>query len=92
MTSIRNNSGTDFSLLLHNFLFDHKNEFDTTIVIPSSNHLNKEIVDEIEKYAVEVGIRNIIRGGLRTIPTDVVRERVLQYNSFFSEILERFMD
>ena len=72
-----------FSLLLQNFLFDHKNEFDTTIVIPSSNRLNKEIIDEIEKYAVEVGIKNIIRGGLRTIPTDVVRERVLQHNSFF---------
>ena len=72
-----------FSLLLQNFLFDHKDEFDTTIVIPSSNRLNKEIVDEIEKYAVEVGIKNIIRGGLRTIPTDVVRERVLQHNSFF---------
>ena len=72
-----------FSLLLHTFLFDHKDEFDTTIVIPSSNRLNKEIVDEIEKYAVEVGIRNIIHGGLRTIPTDVVRERVLQHNSFF---------
>ena len=72
-----------FSLLLHKFLSDHKNNFETTIVIPSSNKLNRYFSEEVKKYATEVGIKHIISGGLRTISTESVEDACYETNSFF---------
>ena len=54
-----------FKVLLKRFLNDHRNEFDTTIVIPSSNRLNSDFVKEIEKLAKEVGITHISNVGFK---------------------------
>ena len=72
-----------FKVLLKRFLDDHRNEFDTTIVIPSSNRLNSDFVKEIEKLAKEVGITHISNGGLQTVSTQKVEDAAFAKDSYF---------
>ena len=72
-----------FKILLYRFLRDHKGEYDTTIVIPSSNHLNKNIVDEIKKISNEVGITHISNGGLKTMSIEDVEDNLILPESYF---------
>ena len=43
-----------FKYNLRCFLREHKNEFETAILVPSSNRLNKKIMKSIEEIAAEV--------------------------------------
>ena len=74
-----------FSFLLRRFLNDHKDEYDTTIVIPSSNDLNKQFADEIKAVAKEVGISHISDGGLKTMTIEDVEYNINREDSYFSK-------
>ena len=72
-----------FTQLLRRFLRDHSNEFDTTIVVPSSKRLNADIADEIRKIAKDVGIDHISSGGLYTVNAEEVCDAAWEENSYF---------
>ena len=74
-----------FRILLRRFLNDHKDEYDTTIVIPSSNDLNKQFADEIKAVAKEVGISHISDGGLKTMTIEDVEYNINREDSYFSK-------
>lgn len=74
-----------FTQLLRRFLRDHKNEFDTTIVVPSSNRLNRDIASEIRKISEKVGIHHISSGGLYTINADDILDAAWEKDSYFRE-------
>ena len=74
-----------FELLLKMFIEQHKNETDYTIVIPSSNRLNKDIVKSIKDIAANVGIKYVVEQGLHTVSTEVVEDSVYANDSYFKQ-------
>lgn len=72
-----------FEQILKKFLNDHKNMFDTVLCIPSSNHLNKDIINSIKKIANSVGIKHIVTEGLKTMKADDVFKTLLEPDSYF---------
>ena len=72
-----------FTHLLYRFLRDHKNEFDTTIIIPSSKRINTDIAEEIKKIAKEVGITHISDAGLYTVSAETMLDSAWEENSYF---------
>ena len=74
-----------FEILLKKFLEQHQNEFDSVIVIPSSNRLNKDIVKSIKDIAANVGIKYVVEQGLHTVSTEVVEDSVYANDSYFKQ-------
>ena len=74
-----------FELLLKMFIEQHKNEIDYTIVIPSSNRLNTDIVKSIKDIAANVGIKYVVEQGLHTVSTEVVEDSVYANDSYFKQ-------
>lgn len=72
-----------FVLLLRKFLRKHTNSYNTVLVVPSSNKLNKDIINEIKKYAKEFGIIKVIEQGLYTVSTETVLDSIYDENSYF---------
>ena len=74
-----------FELLLKMFIEQHKNETDYTIVIPSSNRYNKNVVKSIKDIAANVGIKYVVEQGLHTVSTEVVEDSVYANDSYFKQ-------
>lgn len=72
-----------FEYLLRRWMREHKNEFETALVVPTSSDLNAKIVEKMKKLAAEVGITSFIEKGLVKLPAKDVLEMSADHDSFF---------
>ena len=72
-----------FEHILRKWLREHKNQYDTVVMVPSSSHINKNIIEMIQKLSEEVGIGSFITKGLIKMTTSEVEDMASDYDSYF---------
>lgn len=72
-----------FEHILRRWLREHKNNYNTALLVPSSRRLNQTMMDMIKKISDEVGIQSFINKGLIKMTTTEVADMVLNEESYF---------
>lgn len=72
-----------FKYNLRCFLRDHKNEFNTAVLVPSTNRLNNRILNSIKEIAEEVGITSFVTKGLFKLYLGEVESICAEETSYF---------
>ena len=72
-----------FEHILRRWLREHKNEFNTAVMIPSSSKINGRIMSMIRKLSEEVGIMSFITNGLVKLDTTEIENMALDKESYF---------
>jgi len=72
-----------FEHILRRWLREHKNEFDTAVMVPTSSKINKKIMSMIQNLSDEVGISTFITNGLVKLDTTEIENMALDKESYF---------
>lgn len=72
-----------FEYLLRVWLREHKGEYDTTVLVPSSRRINRNMLEMIKKISKEVGITSFVNKGLMKMTTTQVADMAANEKSFF---------
>lgn len=72
-----------FEHILRRWLREHKNEFNTAVMVPTSSRINSRIMEMIEKISGEVGITSFITKGLVKLDTMEIENMALDEESYF---------
>ncbi len=72
-----------FEHILRRWLREHKNEFNTAVMVPSSSKINERIMSMIRKLSEEVGITSFITNGLVKLDTTEIENMALDKESYF---------
>ena len=72
-----------FEHILRRWLREHRNEFNTAVMVPTSSRINARIMDMIRKLSDEVGITSFITNGLVKLNTTEIENMVLDKESYF---------
>ena len=72
-----------FEHILRRWLREHKNEFSTAVMVPTSSNINRRIMDMIRNLSEEVGIKSFITKGLVKLDTTEIETMALDDQSYF---------
>ena len=72
-----------FEHIMRRWLREHKNEFNTAVMVPTSSKINRRIMDMIQKLSEEVGITSFITRGLVKLDTTEIENMALDKESYF---------
>lgn len=72
-----------FEHILRRWLLEHKNEFNTAVMVPTTSKINERIMNMIQKLSEEVGITSFITKGHVKLDTTEIENMALDKESYF---------